>query len=354
MRVFFSTDYINDKVLNGAEYGIHVSPGWSNFTSQVVKLLEEQVELTDDYREADLELYVGQPCYYRKPQLRPAVFISMFEKYELLDGWVDALNNFDLVYNTSTWGVKSFKDSGVKNVKYLKPPIAINDYEYKKRPPTEEHFRVLTQIAKVSDRKGSQLMYSLYQMNKMPGTLIIKSCPNEHEQRISGYVSKNIALVQRFMPTDEYHEFLDGIHLSVNPTRGEGIGLMPIEHTLSGIPTIVPDYSACHDFIDYMIPVKYTDTTSTARGYDIQVNTNDLKRVIKKAYSNYAKIEEEAITNAKRLREFLTPYQDIRGDLRELIKDVPRQVQPYNAVETTFNLIDDMIGNSKQQYRSRL
>jgi len=338
MKVFYSTPYLTENIAK-TEPGVRVSPGWKNFTNLVDKLLGSQFDVVYEPKKVDLEVYCGQPFYYRKPLMHPAVYISMFEKRILPENWVDSYNNFDLILNPSAWGVQSYRDAGVKNVEYLLAPLR-TDFSAE-RNLTDE-FIALTQVAIVGDRKGSQLMRDIYMSEDMPGTLVIKAAPFYSGISLRGKISENIELIQAYLEKEDYDYFLSQVNLSVNPTAGEGFGLIPAEHILRCIPTMVTNYSGCVEYADCCIDTfSYIDNVGAL---DISVNREDIITKIHKAYDNRAELEQQAQYNAQRMRERFKDYQDLKPLFSRLVDSVDTEYN-VNSVENIKEEIIERIKN---------
>lgn len=334
MKVFYSTAYLNNEIYE-LEPGINMSPGWKNYSNLTQELLEEQFDVYEEHsKEVDLEVYCGQPSFYDGPLMHPAVFISMFERDTVPKSWVEIYNHFDLILNPTQWGVETFRDSGVKNVKYCKPYL---DTSVSRERNLTDEFTVLTQIATVGDRKGSRLMRDIYMSEDMPGKLILKTVPNYSGIPFIGRISENIKLIQLYLEDEEYDDFLSKTNLSVNPTKGEGVGLIPAEHILRGIPTLVTNYSGCTEYTEFAIDTFDYDVPHP--GALATVNRESVINKIHECYDRRDELEEEAQVKAEEMKAKYEEPFNLRPYFSKLCNTVKKEFMDYKLEEIKQDMI---------------
>ncbi len=123
--------------------------------------------------------------------------------------------------------------------------------------------------------------------------------------------------IGRFLDRDDYIDLLHQCHVSVNPFRGEGFGLMPLETAATGMMTIATDWSGPKDYLrsDCFWPLRYKlsepqqDYISTslhvdfitAPAQDAVPDINDLKTAMLWAYNN----RKAANERGKLAREYI-------------------------------------------------
>ena len=97
---------------------------------------------------------------------------------------------------------------------------------------------------------------------------------------------------QLFYPTDDKEA-----DISVNPTRGEGFGLIPLEHMATGLPVLVSNNSGCKEYVNdyYNIPIRCNLGQAyfgPEYGLDEIPDYTDMKDEIQRAYEHRADIKK--------------------------------------------------------------
>ena len=98
-------------------------------------------------------------------------------------------------------------------------------------------------------------------------------------------------------------------NLSVNPTRGEGFGLIPLEHMATGLPTIVSSNTGCQEYINPKFNIgldckqepSFFNRIGGDFGYDMVPTIKSIKEKILWCYEN----REEAKEMGKRASEWV-------------------------------------------------
>lgn len=217
---------------------------------------------------ADVQIYFGQ--LYNKhlghKETHPLrsdklVLFTMFESPILPEGWVESCNNMaDLLIVPSGWNAKIFKEAGV-TIPIAIVPLGVNPRDFpdlsrlraerRARQP-EAAFTYLWQgFQDGYDRKGGGLVEKAYldliEKKEIPADkvwLIKKSVPytlsglNQRAtfQYTVGFYENIIAVSPQHILVNLFRE----ADVGLNPTSGEGFGLIPLEQMASGLPVIVP------------------------------------------------------------------------------------------------------------------
>ncbi|OPZ93653.1 MAG: Mannosylfructose-phosphate synthase [Firmicutes bacterium ADurb.Bin419] len=103
----------------------------------------------------------------------------------------------------------------------------------------------------MSPRKGVDLLINAYRIafsNNTNVKLIIKS----RDTRMSRFPIEglNIEVIDEDWPEDKMAEFYNSLDLFVLPSRGEGLGMTPLEATACGTPSLVTRWSGMTEYID--------------------------------------------------------------------------------------------------------
>lgn len=235
--------------------------------------LDPRFDLLHEPYEAEIELYIGQPydCferYWKRPgqftenpykELRRGIF-TMFEAPEIPPQWVGNLQRgFDFVVVPSQWCKETFTAAGVALPIYV-AQLGIDPDEW--APPTRkpEHptFNVLWQGTLVGDRKGGEIVEKVFdEISRPDWRLILKENPTYSKNgrteiklwipHKGNYRKKKIFVPCRRWELLKMYDFMD---IAVNPTRGEGFGLIPLEQAAAGLPVAVSQSSGCLEYAD--------------------------------------------------------------------------------------------------------
>lgn len=220
---------------------------------------------------ADVELYLGQPFseyendWERKHPLHRGIF-TMFESRLLPAGWVDNINGaFDFLVVPSQWCADIFAANGIQVPIYV-VPLGVDTSIWRQpklRPPKVNLFNILWVGTYVGDRKGGDIIQRVFEKIRRPDwRLWLKANPSYTKYRAQCNLANpdGRRLVIDHWWTELMLAHLEYTDVSVNPTRAEGFGLIPLEHAACGVPTIVTDTSGCKEFADprffFLLPAR--------------------------------------------------------------------------------------------------
>jgi len=174
---------------------------------------------------------------------------SMFESTIIPEGWADFINRFSGFLVPCQWCKDIFVNNGVKvPIDVLHHGVDPVEYPYIERSDSE-YFTFLWQGASVKDRKGCDLVLEAYNKLKLKKSrLIIKATP----LRTPRYYSQlyGITEIWDFYTHKQMIDLLSTVDMSINPSRGEGFGLIPLEHAATGIYSCATDFSGFKEYID--------------------------------------------------------------------------------------------------------
>jgi len=166
-----------------------------------------------------------------------AGIFTMYETMHLPAVFRESLHNFDTVIVPSHQNVELFS-AYHPNVRYCQLGIDPQVWHYTPRRPPEREFRFL--IGGSGARKGTDLAYKAFRkvfktwpQNGPVPKLIMKSPKPED------FYGPNIERVGgRIEPADEVALY-ESAHVYLQPSRGEGFGLQPLQAIAQGIPTVL-------------------------------------------------------------------------------------------------------------------
>lgn len=234
MKVYYS---INDAIqwltelVNKQGMDADTTGGWGHFIRLTESaLIESGIELVDSVDEADIELHVGQPHLYKKPQMYPSIMFTMIETTGLPNYWKDTLDVFSEIMVPCEWNRYHFKRNGVKiPVHKINLAVDSDKFQYIERD-IDGIWVYLGQCVRYTDRKNIKKVGEIFRDNKMPEDtfLVVKSNPKMGQIPLRMYMHKQILMINDKMSYDDMiKEVHSKCHISVNPSSGEGFGWLP-------------------------------------------------------------------------------------------------------------------------------
>lgn len=215
--------------------------------------------------------------FYKKRPGKNIAYIA-WESTEYPQHFVEAMNNVDELWVTSTWQKEhSDKQLGKENFVKVVPegvdidvfkPGSVFPQEIVTKDVKQKKIRFLI-FGRWEDRKSTKEMiqYWLEEFKDEPNVELILSVDNQFpvdqysstEERLAGYgLSDNRIKIIHFPDNKQYINYLQNGHVLLHASRAEGWGLVNIEAMACGIPVICTDWSGnteyCREAIT--VPVK--------------------------------------------------------------------------------------------------
>ena len=177
-----------------------------------------------------------------------------WESTELPPGWVDKMNQMDEIWAPCQANIDWYKNAGVKvPMRVLPHGINRDHFPLKKRTIAEgEMFRFL-HIGEPTIRKGGEETYNAFRQAFSEDEnvcLIMLGKPH------FPYEGTNVHAIEEVLNQDELRELYLSCHAMVYPTYGEGFGFIPFQGAATGMPTLVTEWSAPLDYMQYCFPIK--------------------------------------------------------------------------------------------------
>jgi glycosyltransferase involved in cell wall biosynthesis len=251
----------------------------------------------DEAERGDVHLYLGQPDrrWQNTWQRRADVFglYTMFESEILPAHWVEDVNGtFDFLIVPSNWCRDVFIGGGIQiPIRVVPLGVDPNVFPYLNRPE-RKMFTILWQGFHQHDRKGYALVDRAFEELNLPNSRLVKKItPFSSQSLVQWEFRTDRWSICRNMTRAELLLLLREADLSVNPTAGEGFGLIPLEHMATGLPTMVSKNSGCLDYchVNYNIGIECKGGKSWfgPEYGEMQVpDFDDLKAKMKWAYEN--------------------------------------------------------------------
>ena len=227
--------YVHDTKLGYARYGVKLAEALTRAGVKVDDTLDP--DATDIKH---LAVWVATPshCHGFFDAQRP-VISTMFESMSLPEGFREALHNFRQIIVPSEQNRELF---GRYHDNVVKVPLGVDSAEwaYRQRKPAVREFKFL--IGGSGDRKGLDLAYKAFRKvfktwpSDMPRPVLQFKSPRPIE-----YAGERIEWIGGKISDEDERELYAAAHCYLQPSRGEGFGLQPLQAIAQGLPTILTD-----------------------------------------------------------------------------------------------------------------
>lgn len=285
------------------------SCGYGRVAVKLREALEKSgMDLTSRPRRSDVQLWYGQPTRdqetlnQRRRRCDRFLIYTMFESTVIPDGWVEAINQHEVLLTPSRWCGRWFTECGIRIPwRLLHHGVDPEEFPFLQRPADRKIFTFIWQGVNPRDRKGCEMVRQAFFKLKLPKTrLIIKAVPVKSPRLyLETPVCKEIWdwYTQRQML-----DLLQEADMSLNPTSGEGFGLIPLEHAATGLAVAVTDFSGCKEYLDEQQPdmigirwqpkPSYFNSLGGDYGIDAAPNYDHLCEIMEWAAGNRDQVRE--------------------------------------------------------------
>lgn len=364
MKIFFSTDAIPKRL----GYQLNLKGGFGH-AHQCIKnqLIAKGIEAVDDPHEADIEFLCAPPQSKLKPDMHPSSIMTMWESTRLPSFFIPIINRYDHICNPSKWGKETFERNGISQPIDIVPLGVDNDkFHYLNRyVATKGHpWTFFIQSVQLLDRKNAFKCLQLFvsdksTKSKLPSDtrLIIKTIPFPITTgtQIDLWITPQVHFIEKPLEWDELIDLHKDCHISVNPTSGEGFGLIPMETMATGMATIVTNYSGITEWADaeYVMLLDYIEipTHFDVCSYWAKPNMDQCLKYMLWTYEH----QDEALALGQRASSWVRSTwtydktaEKLIAVFERLIKTIPKRVsawKPTDPIEEWFR-IDRLFGKA--------
>lgn len=280
--------YVNTERIGYGRYGVNLA---RELELQGVEVMNHHKAWEED--KANVACWISVPAHVEGFHRGQQLYIStMWEATSLPESFREGLHAFRKVIVPSEQNLELFSRY---HPDVVKVPLGIDPlvWHYRQRQTLSPFFRYM--VGGTGDRKGGDLVYAAFQ--KLWGKqgswgsgpipqLVIKSPKavdiyGDRIEKVHGWVSE-----------EQECALYGSIHCYVQPSRGEGFGLQPLQAIAQGIPTILTDAHGHKDFSHLGYGLSYTMSKS---GYFLhgdagdwwEPSMNDLCEYMEYVYHNY-------------------------------------------------------------------
>jgi glycosyltransferase involved in cell wall biosynthesis len=237
--------YVHGTVLGYGRYGVHLAKALGDAGVDVYDQLEPG---SDQHKLTNVVAWVSVPSHARRWwQGQVPVISTMWEATQLPEGFRENLDSFDTVIVPSDQNVELFSQYH-PNVRKVQLGVDREVWHYVPRQPPTTEFRFL--IAGSGVRKGTDLAHKAFKLAfpyRTPSDdpvpkLLMKNPKNED------FGGRNITIISGRLTDEAEVSLYASAHCYLQPSRGEGFGLQPLQAIAQGCPTILTDAHGHRDF----------------------------------------------------------------------------------------------------------
>ena len=175
---------------------------------------------------------------------------SMFESTVQPDGWVEFINSREGFLTPSRWCADWFAKCGVKvPIDILHHGVDPAEFPFLERPADRKNLTFLWMGVNPKDRKGCEMVRQAFFKLKLPKTrLIIKAVPVQSPRLY--LETPSCKEIWCWYTQQQLLDLLQEADMSLNPTSGEGFGLIPLEHAATGLAVAATSFSGCREYLE--------------------------------------------------------------------------------------------------------
>jgi glycosyltransferase involved in cell wall biosynthesis len=239
--------------------------------------------------------------------------LTMWEAKRLPESFREVFHEFDMLLVPSQQNVELFSEYH-DNVQLILLGVDPKVWHYEPTVPVGPEFRFL--ISGRGSRKGVDLAYKAFRKvfpgakptkNGMPIPKLVMKATRGH----GDYFAPGIEQVTGKLPAEQEAELYRTSHCYLQPSRGEGFGLQPLQAMAMGRPTILTNAHGHASFAHLGIPIS---AGSSKADYFIygdagewwEPDLDELCEAMWDVYHNYGSHIERAALSAKEVAEHFT------------------------------------------------
>ena len=178
------------------------------------------------------------------------IILTMWEATVLPEAFRENLHEFDTVIVPSMQNVELFSKFH-PNVKYLPLGVDPEKWHYVERRAPLTRFNFL--ISGSGPRKGTDLAVKAFRLAFPEGSWGMGPTPylQMKQHKPEDFYGKRIELISGRLTGEDERDLYANAHVYVQPSRGEGFGLQPLQAMAQGLPTILTDAHGHAAFAHY-------------------------------------------------------------------------------------------------------
>lgn len=234
---------------------------------------------------------------------------TMWETDTLPESFRESMHEFDTVIVPSEQNRQLFSQYH-PNVKVV--PLGIDPDRWHYRPRTQPGVYFTYLIGGSGPRKGTDLAFKAFtrvwgkdgSWGDGPIPRLVMKSPRDE-----GFYHQRVETVAGFISSDDELDLYSQAHCYIQPSRGEGFGLQPLQAMAQGIPTILTNAHGHEAFADYgiglsaqMVPAGYFMLAGKdGAGHWWEPSLDELCEAMFDVYHRWEQFEHTAAVNSQKV-----------------------------------------------------
>lgn len=237
---------------------------------------------------------------------------TMWEATKLPECFRENMHNFERIIVPSMQNLDLFSDYH-PDVRYVPLGVDPERWHFQERQPLQDEFRFL--IGGSGKRKGTDLAYLAFRKafpnagnwtGSGPAPVLLMKSPRGEE-----YYGPGIRIIGGRLSDQDEVDLYASAHCYLQPSRGEGFGLQPLQAIAQGCPTILTDAHGHEAFAHLGWGIGYTMTQSDYFIYGDagdwwEPNLDELIDQMRWVYNHYAEAKVRAEVSSEIARDEFT------------------------------------------------
>lgn len=232
--------YVHSTALGYARMGVKIADALTRRGVAVDDTLDESADLRDASELKHLVCWMSTPTHARGwYDGQRKVILTMWESTFMPESFRQGMDSFDQIIVPSEQNLELFSRY---HPNVVKVPLGVDTREwcYRKRVPPSREFKFL--IGGSGHRKGQDLAYAAFRKvfktwpKDMPRPVLQFKSP-----RPVDFLGERIEVIGGRITDEAERDLYGQAHCYLQPSRGEGFGLQPLQAIAQGLPTILTD-----------------------------------------------------------------------------------------------------------------
>lgn len=259
--------------------------------------------------------------FWTKPNMMPHMkraMYTMWESTKLNPGWVEALNQVDLILVPCEENVEIFRKNGVtKPIKVVEHGVDQTYYYYRPKQKKAK-FRVGT-MGSLVPRKNPELLIRAFLdefKHQDDVELYLKDTNEDTEIERKYKDQQQIIFNGKKLSPNEIGDLLATFDIAVFPSRGEGFGLGGLQAMGVGTTCICTNWGGFKQYLNpeynYALDYKLVDidkvasNNTTYSGQWAEGDYDHLRKLLRYAYDHQDEIHDKGRRSAEWVKEYWT------------------------------------------------
>ena len=271
--------------------------GYGQSTQPLIQALEEAgIPVSHDYTGQKVGIVYSYPHPLKSLQTDKKVLFSMFESTSIDPAWLPFLEMADRIFVPSHFCKEAFASRGVETEVI---PLGYNPQNFFYEEKQDDGVFTFSMYNAFDQRKGWDILFGAFveEFGKQEDVkLILKTVAPKLPFPIMRSEYPNVEVIKGKIPQGNLRDILYKTDCFVFASRGEGMGLPPLEALACGTTSIIPNASGMSEYFneDYFIELEieglraplYENFDLSVVGEMVEPDKKDLRKKMRWAYEH--------------------------------------------------------------------